>query len=373
MKKGLLIFAAVLLGFSGCSDKKKYEKAVFIFEKHGIKKIDASKIRNLLNQKGFAGLKEVDRYAALVSSKRKVKFYGSDKEMKNVGVLFDGTPGNVYARRVFKDSPAFRKDIRDLDKVLSYGYAKTPDNKKNIVEFKFQRGLAKKPLFISVRKEEFVFPKIFGFPVARDTAYVKISSFFKGSSEILEKGLSDLAKGGVRFIILDLRYNAGGSMEELSRSINLFCPIGKLIFSVKSERPGYTKDFYSSFTGKFLKTGLTVLVNKDTAMAGEIFARALKENNGAVVMGTSTAGKVSIQKTFKFSRGKGLSITVAKLFPSSGFDMEGKGVDIDIKVDVDAEKEKQLKDMWFTGSSIVLMRDTYYKKAVARSKRIARQ
>ena len=85
-------------------------------------------------------------------------------------------------------------------------------------------------------------------------------------------------------------------------------------------------------------------------------------------MGSKTAGKASIQKTFKLLGKEGLSITIAQLFPPSGIDMEEKGADIDAKIEMNAQEEKSLKNMWFTGSSMVLLKDPYYKEAVKKVK-----
>ena len=366
VKKYFLVFFACLFIFAGCSDKKKYDKAVFIFDKHSVEKVDSARVRNLLNQRGFAGLQAIDKYAKIVSHKKKVKFYGSNTDIKNIGVLFDGTLDDVYVRRVFNNSPASKNNVRDGDKVLSVDYADAKELDDDIVKFKLQRRSLKESFSVSVKKERFLFPRIFGFLINKNAAYLKVGSFFKGSSEIIEQGLSVLTKMGASSIVIDLRYNNEGSMKELSRAIALFYPAKKLMFSVKSERPGYTKDFHSSVEGKFSKIKLVVLVNKDTSMAGEIFAQALKENNKAFIMGSNTAGKVSLQKTFKLSGKEGLAITIAKLLPSSGLDMEGKGVAVDFEVELDEEKEKDLKELWFTGSSIVLLEDPYYKKAVTK-------
>ncbi|MCK5583995.1 MAG: hypothetical protein KAI33_09395 [Elusimicrobiales bacterium] len=363
MGKYFLVFFAGLFVFGGCSDKKKYDKAIFIFEKHSIKKVDSSRVRNLLNQRGFAGLQAVDKYAKLIASGKKIKFYGNNTDIKNIGALFDGNLDNLYVRRVFNNSPAFKNNVRDGDKVLAADYDNdAQDSTGDTVKFKLQRRSAKKPFFVSIKKEKFLFPRIFGFPLNQNTAYVKVGSFFKGSSKIIEQGLTGLIKTGAKSIILDLRYNNGGNINELSRSINLFSPDKKLMFSVKSHKPGYAKDFHSKGKGKFSEVKLIILVNKDTSMSGEIFAQVLKENNKAFIMGSETAGKVSIQKTFKLLRGEGLSITVAKLFPSSGIDISGKGVDIDFKINT--QDEKNLKELWLTGSSIVLLKDPYYKEAV---------
>ena len=149
VRKYLLIFFAGLFIFAGCSDKKKYDKAVFIFEKHSMEKVDAAHIRNLLNQRGFAGLAAIDRYAKIIAP-QKVKFYANDMDIKNIGALFDGTLDEVYVRRVFNNSPAFKSNIRDGDKVLSVDYDDTKNNTDNIIKFKLERRLIKEPFFVSL-------------------------------------------------------------------------------------------------------------------------------------------------------------------------------------------------------------------------------
>ncbi len=365
MKRYLSILIIGLFIFAGCSDKKKYDKAVFIFEKHSMERFDAARIRKLLNQRGFAGLGTIDRHAKIIAP-QKVKFYADNVDIKNIGALFDGTLDEVYVRRAFNDSPASKSNIRDGDKVLSVDYDDTQENTDNIIKFKLQRRLLKKPFFVSVKKERFLFPRIFGFPISRTAAYIKVGAFFKGSGKIIEQGLTGLIKSGAKSIIIDLRYNDGGNMIALAKSLDIFYPAKKLMFSAKSRVPSYTKDFHASSKEKFPKIKFIILVNKDTAMAGEIFAQALKENNKVFIIGSKTAGKISIQKTFKLSAKEGLSLSVSKLMPASGLDMEGHGIAIDFKIE--AQDERNLKTLWLTGSSIVLLEDPYYKEAVKRVK-----
>ncbi|MEA3306844.1 MAG: hypothetical protein U9Q34_03565, partial [Elusimicrobiota bacterium] len=213
MKKYLLIFFAGLFVFAACSNKKKYDKAVFIIEKHGIKEVDSSYIRNLLEQRGFAGLASVDRYARLVSADKKIKFYAGNVDIQNIGALFDGALDDVYIRRVFNNSPASKNNMRDGDKVLFVDYDDTKKNTDNIIKFKLKRRSVEKPFFVSVKKERFLFPQIFGFHINRGAAYVKVGSFFKGSANILKEGLLSLTKMGAKSIVFDLRYNNSGNMR----------------------------------------------------------------------------------------------------------------------------------------------------------------
>ena len=116
--------------------------------------------------------------------------------------------------------------------------------------------------------------------------------------------------------------------------------------------------------GAFAALRSVVLVNSGTAMAAEVFAQALRELRGAQVIGETTRGGVSLQKTFRLGAGgKGLRLTVARMFPPSGTALEGKGVEPDFKVELAGARAEELRRAWISASETALMIDPVYAKA----------
>ena len=100
-------------------------------------------------------------------------------------------------------------------------------------------------------------------------------------------------------------------------------------------------------------------------MTGEVFAAALRELSGAVVIGGLTKGEVSLTRTFRLGRSrKGLTLTVARLFPPSGADLEENGLEPGLKIALSPGREAELKAAWASSGETVLLADPVYKKAL---------
>jgi carboxyl-terminal processing protease len=100
-------------------------------------------------------------------------------------------------------------------------------------------------------------------------------------------------------------------------------------------------------------------------MTAEVFAASLRDLSGASVIGGTTKGDVSLTKTFSLGRGrKGLTLTVARLFPPSGEDLEEKGLEPGLKIALSSGREEELKAAWAASSETALLTDPSYKKAL---------
>jgi carboxyl-terminal processing protease len=108
-------------------------------------------------------------------------------------------------------------------------------------------------------------------------------------------------------------------------------------------------------------------------MAAEVFAQSLKELAGARIIGGPTEGCVSLIRTFRLGRGpKGLELTVARMFPPSGLDLEEKGVAVDFPVALTEEQAQDLREAWVTSSETVLLGDRAYQKGARLLLRVLR-
>ena len=222
------------------------------------------------------------------------------------------------------------------------------------------------PVAAQVKRTGFYFPLIFGFydPDAR-TAYVKIGMFVQGSSATVMGGLEALAGLGAKKVIFDLRDNKGGMPDEAAGLLGAFAAKAGPVLELKSRHKGYARTYEAGGRGKFAEMKTAVLVDGTTAMAAEVFAQALKELNGARIVGGPTEGNVSLIRTFRLGRGqKGLELTVARMVPPSGVDLEGGGVAPDFKTELTREQEGELHEAWNAASETSLLGDRAYAKAM---------
>ncbi|MCX7641150.1 MAG: S41 family peptidase [Elusimicrobiales bacterium] len=170
-----------------------------------------------------------------------------------------------------------------------------------------------------VKKEMNVFPFVWSAMINDDTAYLNIMSLTKNSSTFLKNNITNLIKRGAKKLIFDLRDVSAGNYEEVAKIIGFFSKDGRNYY-IKSSKEGYSKNFiYVDNVFKDLR--LVVLVNKRTALLGEIIAQAFKDW-GALVIGEKTSGSIYITKIFKVGNNSAAQLSIAKLYPPSGKDLD---------------------------------------------------
>jgi carboxyl-terminal processing protease len=166
-----------------------------------------------------------------------------------------------------------------------------------------------------------------------DIGYVKLRSFQKSTSDELEAALQDLEEQHIRALVLDLRNNPGGLLEQAIAVSDEFIESGKLIVFTKGRLAGQNMKGYSKNDRAHLEVPLVILLNGGSASASEIVAGALQDMGRATVVGTQSFGKGSVQTIIPLSDGSGLRLTTAKYYTPSGREINGKGITPDVVVE----------------------------------------
>jgi carboxyl-terminal processing protease len=164
--------------------------------------------------------------------------------------------------------------------------------------------------------------------------YIHLHTFGERTSQDTKKEVEELIKKGVKGLIIDLRNNPGGLLNEAVLTTSLFIEDG-VIVKVKS-RDG-KEEVYKAVhgihgIGKAYNLPLVVLVNKGSASASEIFAGAIRDNKRGVLVGEKTFGKGSVQNMIPLSNGAGLILTTAKYFTPNGESIHERGITPDVVV-----------------------------------------
>ena len=157
-----------------------------------------------------------------------------------------------------------------------------------------------------------------GFFTDIPTGYIKISSFTLNGSEDVRKALISLREQGAQRIVLDLRGNGGGLMDEAADIVSLFVPKGTLVASAKGRSPEANFDCVTDKEPVDTLIPLLVLVNSSSASSSEIVAGALQDLDRATVMGTRTYGKGLVQSFRPVGYSGKLKLTIAKYYTPSG-------------------------------------------------------
>ncbi len=164
-------------------------------------------------------------------------------------------------------------------------------------------------------------------------SYIRIVSFQERTNKDLLKAVEQLAQGGMSALVLDLRNNPGGLLNQAVQVSDLFLDKGQLIVYTEGRVKSQDLRFSAEHTTEVPKVPMVILVNGGSASASEIVAGALQDWKRAVVLGTKTFGKGSVQTVIPLTDGSGLRLTTAKYFTPKGRAIHGGGLLPDIIVE----------------------------------------
>lgn len=165
--------------------------------------------------------------------------------------------------------------------------------------------------------------------VSKDIGYLHIADFQQNTTEQVDRALKKLDKEGLKALIIDLRDNGGGLLNQAVDLAGLFLPKGTKVVSVKSKIKEQQLEHFT--TGKYAtrKDVLVVLVNGQSASASEIFSACMQDNKRAVVLGTRTFGKASVQSVVPLDDKTALKFTTARYMSPLGRMIDGIGIEPD--------------------------------------------
>ncbi|MBC7784545.1 MAG: S41 family peptidase [Burkholderiales bacterium] len=264
-----------------------------------------------------------------------------DGSFRGVGIRLNQTPeGDIEVITPIDDSPAWKAGVRPGDVIIkvngeTIGGMRLEDVIPKIqgspgtkVTLTMRRGKSE-PLDLTMTRQEFVVPMIKGFSRNEDNtwnfwvddetkiAYLRLTQFTPDTGDKISEIVGGLLKDGLKGLVFDLRFNPGGRLEEAERIIDLFVKDGTIVTVKGRNRP--EQKMVAKADGTFPDFPMVVLVNEHSASASEVVAGSLKDNNRAIVVGSRTYGKGSVQEVVPLDANAGeLKITVAYWYLPSG-------------------------------------------------------
>ena len=260
-----------------------------------------------------------------------------------------------------EETPAFKVGIKAGDKIIKIEEESTLDMTLQDAVTRL-RGETGSPVTITIFRDSFKAPKEFTIVRAiikvrsvvhklykKDIGYIKIRSFSKNTSLDLDKALDELKKKEISKLVLDLRNNPGGLLNQAVEVTDRFLNRENLIVYTKGRSDEQNMRFTSHDKVAGVSYPLIILVNSGSASASEIVAGALQDLNRAIILGTPTFGKGSVQTIIPLSDGSALRLTTARYYTPSGRVIQENGIEPDIiierkipeELEEDDEKEKE--------------------------------
>ena len=248
-------------------------------------------------------------------------------------------------------APAFEKGLKAGDKILKIDNESTQD--MSLMDaVKKLRGPKGSEVTISVFREgwndlqEFVIVRdliplqsVKAKMLDSDYGYARITNFQAKTTRDLTEALKELSdKNKVKGLILDLRNNPGGLLEQAIRVSDLFLREG-IIVSTQGRIADQNYEYRAHSAGDHFDYPMIVLVNEGSASASEIVAGALQDNKRALILGAQSFGKGSVQTIIPMPDGAGLRLTTARYYTPNGTSIQAKGITPDIVVPSVLEEE----------------------------------
>ena len=278
-------------------------------------------------------LKSLDPYTTYIPESEIEDFrFMTTGQYGGIGAIITKRKDYVYVSEPYKGYPAQKAGLMGGDKILEIN-GKTAKGKtteevskalkgqpNTSVTLLIERPYLEKPFEVSFDREEVSVKSVpYSAYIEKGIGYVKLRSFTRNSSKDVKNAIEDLKKEGeLKGLILDLRSNPGGLLNESVDIVNLFVEKGEEIVSTKGKIKSWEKSYIATKQPLDTDIPLVVLINSSSASASEIVSGALQDLDRGVVIGQRSYGKGLVQQTRKLSYNAQLKLTVAKYYIPSG-------------------------------------------------------
>jgi carboxyl-terminal processing protease len=289
------------------------------------------------------------------------------KEMKietkgsfgGLGIEISIKDGLLTVISPIEDTPAFKAGIKSGDQILKIDEKFTKD--MSVMDaVKRMRGLKGTKVTLTIMREGLDRPK--EFPLIRDViqvksvkfkmldegfGYIRIAQFQEKTDDDLIKAFHELKQsngGNLRGLVLDLRNDPGGLLDQAQRVAGHFLNDGQLVVYTEGREKDSKMQLFANKGDKEPYYPIVALINGGSASASEIVAGALQDHKRAVIMGTQSFGKGSVQTIIPLSDNSGLRLTTARYFTPNGRSIQAKGISPDIvveKLELTATEKKE--------------------------------
>ena len=248
-----------------------------------------------------------------------------------LGIQIDVRDGWITVVAPLPETPAERAGIETGDQIIEVD-GKSTEGWKNDEAVKALRGDAGSKVVITIRRAGITEPIKYrliraqihmrsvppGTLFDRGVGYISLNPVSETSAEELRQEIAAMKAKGMKSLLLDLRGNPGGLLDQGVKVADLFLDSRQEIVSTRGRARGSTKEFYDEARQAWPDLPIVVLVNDGTASAAEIIAGALQDHDRAVVVGAPTFGKGLVQTLFPLGEGVALKLTTARWFTPSG-------------------------------------------------------
>jgi carboxyl-terminal processing protease len=324
-------------------DLQNFVRVMEMIKQGYVEPVDDKKLLDDALRGMLAGL---DPHSAYLAGDEYSSFETSIKgEFGGLGIEVQMQDGLVRVISPIDDTPAAKAGIKagdyiiKIDELPTKGLSLTEAVQKmrgapgTKIELTVAREGSTGPMTFNIKRDNIKLVSVRSRTLEPQFGYVRISSFNQQTGESFEKELKKLTseKDPLKGIVLDLRNNPGGALDEAIRVSDALLNSG-MIVSVRSREAEESREFKARPGDMLDGKPVVVLINGGSASAAEIVAGALQDQKRAILMGTKSFGKGSVQTIMRLSDESAIKLTTARYYTPSGRSIQAEGIDPDIQV-----------------------------------------
>ena len=332
----IIILSAICLIAASKSDDDYFEISknlriiASVYEKLNSNYVDELLPGKVMKTGINAMLKSLDPYTVYISESEIEDFrFATTGEYGGIGATIKIKEQRVLVTELYENSPATISDLRVGDQLISIDGI-TLENLSIDEIGTLLKGAAESEIVLSIVREnqdidikivrkDIQIPAVsFSKKIAKNIGIIKLTSFTQTSYSEFKKALTALQKNDVDKLIIDLRSNGGGLLNEAVKIVNLFIDKGQKVVSTKSRIKEMNRTYITQELPIAKDMSVVVLVDEMSASASEIVAGSLQDLDRGVVVGNTSFGKGLVQQTKPVSFGGQIKLTVAKYYTPSG-------------------------------------------------------
>ena len=345
---------------------KLFSEVIELVQKNYVDEVES----NELIEKAIQGMvRSLDPHSALLPPEAfKDLHIDTEGKFTGIGIHITMRDGFVTVISPIEGTPAYKAGIKAMDRIIKVDDEPVSELRGAV---KMMRGPKGTKVKVTIAREGS--PEPIEFTLVRDVipiesiktstltpgyGYIRVTNFNSGTIDEFESALAKLEAGDIplKGLVLDFRDNGGGLLDQAIKVSDVFLDDG-LILSIKGRYKKNTKEFKAQPNDVKRDYPIVAIINGGSASASEIVVGALQDHKRAVVLGTTSFGKGSVQTVETLRDGYGLKLTIARYYTPSGRSIQAKGIAPDIVVkkrfvdedelksgDDDRLKEKDLKN-----------------------------
>ncbi|MEE9179555.1 MAG: S41 family peptidase [Vicinamibacteria bacterium] len=308
---------------------RRYTDVLRIVEKEYVTEVEPSR---LVHSSIRGMLRTLDPHSNFLERRDYVSLQERQKgSYHGLGISVQMIDGNLTVVSPFEGTPAYRLGIRAEDIIskiegeetrgmaLNEAVKRLRGPKGSEVTISITRAGYDRPLDFTIVRDEIRLRSVpYAFNLEDGVGYVRIADFTETTDSELEESLQRLRQPGLTGLVLDLRDNPGGLLDQAVSVSNKFLKKGSLIVYTRGRTPGSDQDYIANRPSPHDDLPLVVLVSRGSASASEIVAGAIQDHDRGLIVGENTFGKGLVQSIYRISEGNGLALTTAKYFTPSG-------------------------------------------------------